>query len=220
MIVFHRIVVLAASLIALTHSACSQQHDVPPPTTTTSMSTSQRDTATLAGGCFWCIEAVFQRLDGVDTVISGYIGGTVANPTYKAVCDGTTGHAEACQVIFDPSVVSYADILHVFFTAHDPTTLNRQGNDVGTQYRSAIFYHSEEQRATAQDYINQLTEAKTWSDPIVTELKPATTFYVAEDYHQNYYDQNGSQPYCSFVVRPKVEKFLQKFGDRVKPSYK
>jgi len=220
MILLHRIAVIVTAFITLTGSACSQQHDVPPPTTSTSMSTSQRDTATLAGGCFWCIEAVFQRLDGVDTVISGYIGGTVANPTYKAVCDGTTGHAEACQVIFDPSVVSYADILHVFFTAHDPTTLNRQGNDVGTQYRSAIFYHSDEQRATAQDYIKQLTEAGTWSEPIVTELKPATTFYVAEDYHQNYYDQNGSQPYCSFVVRPKVEKFLKKFGDRVKPSYK
>ncbi len=220
MILLHRIAVVVAAFITLTGSACSQQHDVPPPTTSTSMSTSHRDTATLAGGCFWCIEAVFQRLDGVDTVISGYTGGTVANPTYKAVCDGTTGHAEACQVIFDPSVVSFADILHVFFTAHDPTTLNRQGNDVGTQYRSAIFYHSDEQRTVAEDYIKQLTDAGTWPDPIVTELKSATTFYVAEDYHQNYYDQNGSQPYCSFVVRPKVEKFLKKFGDRVKPSYK
>lgn len=184
------------------------------------MSTSQRDTATLAGGCFWCIEAVFQRLQGVDTVVSGYIGGSVDNPTYQQVCDGNTGHAEACQITYDPSVVTYADLLHVFFTAHDPTTLNRQGNDVGTQYRSAIFYHSDEQRAVAEDYVKQLTEAKTWQDPIVTEITKATTFYAAEDYHQNYYMQNGSQPYCAFVVRPKVEKFMQKFDQRVKPSYK
>ncbi len=181
---------------------------------------SEKKSIIVGGGCFWCTETIFLRVDGVENVESGYSGGHVENPTYKAVCDGTTGHAEACQVIFDPSVVSFADILHVFFTAHDPTTLNRQGNDVGTQYRSAIFYHSDEQRTVAEDYIKQLTDAGTWPDPIVTELKSATTFYVAEDYHQNYYDQNGSQPYCSFVERPKVEKFLKKFGDRVKPSYK
>lgn len=207
-------------LVTATTVACTQQHDVPPPSSPRTMSTSQRDTATLAGGCFWCIEAVFQRLQGVDTVISGYIGGTVVNPTYKQVCDGTTGHAEACQIIYDPSVLSYADLLHVFFTAHDPTTLNRQGNDVGTQYRSAIFYHNDEQRAIAEDYIKQLTEAGTWPDPIVTEIAKASTFYPAEDYHQNYYMQNGSQPYCAFVVRPKVEKFMQKFNERVKPTYK
>lgn len=211
---------MLAVLFGATVSACTQQHDVPPPSSPPSMSTSQRDTATLAGGCFWCIEAVFQRLQGVDTVVSGYIGGSVDNPTYKEVCDGNTGHAEACQITYDPSVVSYADLLHVFFTAHDPTTLNRQGNDVGTQYRSAVFYHTDEQRAVAEDYIKQLTEAKTWPDPIVTEITKATTFYPAEDYHQNYYMQNGSQPYCAFVVRPKVEKFMQKFDQRVKPSYK
>lgn len=217
---FHRIAAIMFLLVTATNVACTQQHDVPPPSSPRTMSTTQRHTATLAGGCFWCIEAVFQRLQGVDTVISGYIGGTVVNPTYKQVCDGTTGHAEACQIIFDPSVLSYADLLHVFFTAHDPTTLNRQGNDVGTQYRSAIFYHNDEQRVIAEDYIRQLTEEGTWPDPIVTEITKASTFYPAEDYHQNYYMQNGSQPYCAFVVRPKVEKFMQKFNERVKSTYK
>ncbi len=188
--------------------------DASPPNHT--MSEQSRDTATLAGGCFWCIEAVFQLLDGVDLVESGYCNGSVPNPTYKQVCTGTTGHAEACRITFNPSVVSYADILQVFFASHDPTTLNRQGNDVGTQYRSAIFYHSEEQRKTALEYIAQLAESKTWADPIVTEVAPAAEFYKAEDYHQNYYNQNGTAPYCAFVVRPKVEKFQKLFKDRLK----
>lgn len=177
-------------------------------------------TATLAGGCFWCIEAVFQRMDGVLTVESGYMGGTVANPTYKDVTTGATGHAEVCHITFDSSKVSYADLLQVFFAAHDPTTLNRQGNDVGTQYRSAIFYHDDEQRAVAEAYVAQLAAAGTWPDPIVTEITKASTFYKAEDYHQNYFNQNGGQPYCAFVVRPKVEKFLKSFGDRVKQEYR
>lgn len=184
------------------------------------MSSADTGIAILGGGCFWCIEAVFQRLDGVSHVESGYAGGTVDNPSYKQVCDGTTGHAEVCRVTFDPRIVSYADILHVFFTAHDPTTRNRQGNDVGTQYRSIIMYVSDGQRDVATDYIKQLDSAKSWSDPIVTEVVPASTFYVAENYHQNYFNENGSQPYCAFVVRPKVEKFMQKFGDRVKQQYK
>ena len=184
------------------------------------MTTSDTATAILGGGCFWCIEAVFQRLDGVVSVESGYAGGTVANPTYKQVCNGTTGHAEVCRIRYNPSVVSFADLLHVFFTAHDPTTLNRQGNDVGTQYRSIVMYTSDEQRSIAADYIKQLEASKTWADPIVTQVVPADTFYVAEDYHQNYFNDNGAQPYCAFVVRPKVEKFMQKFGDRVRQGYR
>lgn len=176
-------------------------------------------TATLAGGCFWCIEAVFQRLEGVDTVISGYSGGTKETADYKTVCTGTTKHAEACQIIYDPHVISYEDILQVFFSSHDPTTLNRQGNDVGPQYRSVIFYHSNEQRSIAEAYIRQLDSSKTWSDPIVTEVVPFDTFFPAEDYHQNYYNQNGGQPYCAYVVRPKVDKLLKDFKSRIKKNY-
>ncbi|MFM8771468.1 MAG: peptide-methionine (S)-S-oxide reductase MsrA [Candidatus Kapaibacterium sp.] len=179
-------------------------------------STQRRDVAILAGGCFWCIEAVYELVDGVISVESGYIGGLVENPSYKEVCDGTTGHAEACRITFDPSVISFADLLQVFFASHDPTTLNRQGNDVGTQYRSAIFTLSEEQAATSREYIKQLDASKTWSDPVVTEIAPAGIFYKAEDYHQNYYERNGSQPYCAFVVRPKVEKFRKQFKDRLR----
>lgn len=184
------------------------------------MPSAQRDTATLAGGCFWCIEAVFQRLEGVDTVVSGYSGGSAEDADYKTVCTGTTQHAEACQIVFDPAILSYADLLQVFFTAHDPTTLNRQGNDVGPQYRSAIFFHNETQKTIAQEYIKQLTDNKTWPNPIVTEVSPYKSFFHAEDYHQNYYNQNGSQPYCAFVVRPKVEKFLHAYEARVKQQYK
>ena len=147
---------------------------------------------------------------------SGYMGGSVKDPTYKQVCEGTTGHAEVCRVTFDPAVISFADVLQIFFAAHDPTTLNRQGNDVGTQYRSAIFTNGQEQDSTSRQYIRQLTESKTWPGPIVTEVSPATVFYKAEDYHQNYYEQNGSQPYCAFVVRPKVEKFKKQFKDKLR----
>lgn len=190
------------------------------PTSKKSPMNSTSEVATLGGGCFWCIEAVFDLLNGVTKVESGYAGGSVENPSYKAVCTGNTGHAEVVQVTFDPSVVSYSDILQVFFASHDPTTLNRQGNDVGTQYRSVIYYSSPEQKSIAEAYIRQLEESKTWSKPIVTEISPLTTFYKAEDYHQDYYAQNGSQPYCAFVVRPKVEKFMKEFGDKAKQQHK
>jgi peptide-methionine (S)-S-oxide reductase len=171
-------------------------------------------TAILAGGCFWCLEAVFQRLKGVEKVESGYIGGANANPKYQQVCSGTTGHAEAVRVTFDEDVISFPELLDVFFTIHDPTTLNQQGNDMGTQYRSAIFYLSDDQKNDADQAIREAASA--WRDPIVTELKPAGEFYVAEDYHQDYYNQNTNQPYCTYVVGPKVEKLHAKFKDRVK----
>ena len=172
--------------------------------------------ATLAGGCFWCLEAVFDELNGVISVESGYSGGHVDNPSYKAVCTGMTGHAEVVQVTFDPSVLSFRDLLTVFFTIHDPTTLNRQGADVGTQYRSAIFYHDDSQRADAEAVIHELTESKLWSNPIVTEVAKFEKFYVAEDYHQEYFANNPYQPYCMAVVAPKVVKFRKHFVDRLK----
>ena len=181
---------------------------------------SSTEVATLGGGCFWCIEAVFDRLEGVQKVESGYTGGKIENPSYKAICTGTTGHAEVVQITFDPSVVSFSDILQVFFASHDPTTLNKQGNDVGTQYRSAIFFANPTQKTVAEDYIAQLEKSKTWSKPVVTEISELGAFYKAEDYHQDYYEQNGSQPYCAFVVRPKVEKFMKEFGGRVKKEFK
>jgi peptide-methionine (S)-S-oxide reductase len=171
-------------------------------------------TATLAGGCFWCLEAVYERLQGVQKVVSGYMGGHMPNPSYKAICTGTTGHAEVVQIQFDPAVLSFSDLLDVFFTIHDPTTLNRQGNDSGTQYRSAIFYHTPEQQAQATQRVADLTAAHTWPTPIVTEIVPVTTFYPAEDYHQEYFRHNAGQAYCQFVVAPKVSKFLQKFADK------
>lgn len=172
--------------------------------------------ATLAGGCFWCLEAVFDQLQGVQSVESGYMGGDSPNPSYEAVCTGETGHAEVVRVTFDPAVVSYRDLLAVFFTIHDPTTLNRQGNDAGTQYRSAIFFHSAEQQGAAQQVIRDLGEAKLWRDPIVTEVAPAGPFYEAEGYHQEYFARNPHQPYCQFVVQPKVAKFRKQFLDRLK----
>ena len=181
------------------------------------MSTEQStELATLAGGCFWCLEAVYKDLRGVERVVSGYAGGHVADPTYRAVCDGTTGHAEVVQVTFDPSVVSYKELLEVFFTIHDPTTLNRQGADVGTQYRSAVFYHTPEQRETAEQTIAEMTAAQVWDAPIVTEVVPLEKFYPAEDYHQDYFENNPSQPYCRAVVAPKVSKFRKQFLDRLK----
>ena len=171
----------------------------------------RRETATLAGGCFWCLEAVFLELRGVESVASGYAGGRMPRPTYEQVCGGTTGHAEVVQVVFDPDVISYRDLLDVFFTIHDPTTLNRQGADVGTQYRSAIFYHSEEQRAAAAGAIAELGASGVWDDPIVTELVPLTEFYPAEEYHRDYYRRNPNQSYCRVVIAPKVAKARSKF---------
>lgn len=172
--------------------------------------------ATLAGGCFWCLEAVFDELNGVISVESGYTGGHVDNPSYKAVCNGTTGHAEAVRITFDPALVSYRDLLQIFFTVHDPTTLNRQGADVGTQYRSAIFYHDEEQKRAAEEVIGEITAEKLWSNPIVTEVAQAGKFYVAEDYHQEYFANNPYQPYCMAVVAPKVLKFRKMYTERLK----
>lgn len=172
--------------------------------------------ATLAGGCFWCLEAVFNELNGVISVESGYSGGHVENPSYQAVCNGDTGHAEVVQVTFDPSLLSYRDLLTVFFTIHDPTTLNRQGADVGTQYRSAIFHHDDAQRVEAEAVIREMTGSGLWSDPIVTELSPFTKFHKAEDYHQEYFARNPLQPYCMAVVAPKVVKFRKQFLARLK----
>ncbi len=174
------------------------------------------DTATFAGGCFWCTEVQFQQLAGVDTVISGYIGGKVANPTYKQVTTGRTGHAEAINVIYRPDEISYDELLEAFFIAHDPTQLNRQGNDIGTQYRSAIFYHDEEEKEKAEYYIRRLTEEKVYNQPIVTALERYTDFYIAEDYHQNYFNLNPEQAYCQYVIVPKLEKFKEVFKERLK----
>ncbi|HLO30171.1 MAG TPA: peptide-methionine (S)-S-oxide reductase MsrA [Anaerolineales bacterium] len=173
-------------------------------------------TATLAGGCFWCLEAVYDEIKGVDSVESGYAGGQMDNPTYRAVCNGDTGHAEVVQIHFDPNVVSYRDLLNVFFAIHDPTTLNRQGADVGTQYRSAIFYHDDEQKKVAEELIRDLNAQKIWDRPIVTEVTKLDKFYLAEDYHQEYFARNPYQPYCMAVVSPKVSKFRKHFLEMLK----
>jgi peptide-methionine (S)-S-oxide reductase len=175
-----------------------------------------KEIATLAGGCFWCLEAVFDDLKGVESVESGYMGGKTENPTYEAVCSGRTGHAEVVRIAFDPRTVSFKQILEVFFVIHDPTTLNRQGNDAGTQYRSAVFYHSPEQKAAAEEVIAGLTAAQIYDDPIVTEVEPASQFYLAEGYHQEYFRRNSAQPYCAFVVQPKVAKFRKHFLEKLK----
>lgn len=174
------------------------------------------ETAIFGAGCFWCVEAVFQQLNGVISVQSGYIGGTKDNPTYKEVCTGTTGHAEVCKIEFDPSKITFTELLEVFWTVHDPTTLNRQGADVGTQYRSAIFYTNNEQKELAEKYKKELDKSGAFEKPVVTEIVQATEFYPAEDYHNNYYNDNPNQGYCSMVIRPKVEKFKKVFGDRLK----
>jgi len=176
-----------------------------------------REIATLAGGCFWCLEAVYDQLKGVESVESGYMGGKTANPSYAEVCSGRSGHAEVVQLTYDPDEVEFRDLLEVFFTIHDPTTLNRQGNDVGTQYRSAIFYHSPEQKKDAEEVVANLTKGKLWANPIVTEIVPASTFTKAEEEHQEYYERVGNaNPYCSFVVEPKVAKFRKAYFDRLK----
>jgi peptide-methionine (S)-S-oxide reductase len=174
------------------------------------------DTATFANGCFWCTEAIFQQLDGVLKVTSGYSGGHVVDPSYKEVTTGTTGHAECIQIIFDPSKISFDELLEVFWQTHDPTTLNRQGNDEGPQYRSAVFYHTPEQKEKAEKYKAELNKSGAFKNPIVTEVAPFTSFYIAENYHQDYYNQNGSQPYCSYVIRPKLEKFQKVFKNKLK----
>ena len=172
-------------------------------------------TATFGTGCFWCTEAIFQNIEGVKKVESGYMGGHVKKPTYKEVCSGLTGHAEVIQVTYNPAEVSYHELLEIFWKTHDPTTLNRQGNDIGTQYRSAIFYHTDEQKELAEGYMKELTAADVFDQPIVTEISPAAVFYKAEDYHQNYYNLNGDAPYCAFVIQPKVEKFKKVFKEKI-----
>ena len=179
---------------------------------------SGKETATLAGGCFWCLEAVFQELKGVESVESGYTGGHEAHPSYDAVCNGQTGHAEAVRILFDPSMVTYRELLEVFFAIHDPTTLNRQGHDIGTQYRSAIFYHSPEQKAIAEEVISSLSKEEVFSGPIVTEVVAAGPFYIAEDYHQRYFARNAHQPYCAYVVAPKLSTFREKFGTKARSA--
>lgn len=180
------------------------------------MDKNNKEIATLGLGCFWCTEAIFQELDGVEKVESGYMGGQMLNPTYKDICTGETGHAEVCQITFNPEVISFTDLLEVFGLVHNPTTLNRQGADVGTQYRSVIFYHNKEQKVTAEELLDKLDKSEAYSDPIVTEITEAEKFYKAENYHQEYYNLNKSQPYCSFVIKPKQDKFRKVFKDLLK----
>ncbi len=175
-----------------------------------------KEVATFAGGCFWCTEAIFQEVKGVEKVVSGYTGGTIKNPAYREVCNGTTGHAEAIQITFAPKLVSYEDLLEIFFGTHDPTTLNRQGADVGTQYRSEVFYHSEAQKEKAEKYIQWIEQEKLYSNPIVTKVSPASEFYAAEEYHQDYYSQNSQQGYCQMVIAPKLEKLRKYYQSKLK----
>ncbi len=179
---------------------------------------SQKERVTLGGGCFWCLEPIFDDLLGVESVVSGYTGGAIPNPTYQQICTGSTGHAEVVQITFDPQIIAFREILQIFFTFHDPTTLNRQGADVGTQYRSAIFYHSNAQKEIAEYVIAEIDTAKIWQAPIVTETSPLTAFYQAEDYHQKYYSRNTSQGYCRVVITPKVAKFRKQYQTKLKPK--
>lgn len=178
--------------------------------------TQSTETATLGGGCFWCTEAVFDDVEGVEEVVSGYMGGDVPDPTYEQVCGGGTGHAEVVQLRFDPDRISFREVLEIFFATHDPTTLNRQGGDVGTQYRSVVFHHSDEQKRVAEELIREIEETGAFDDPVVTEISPASRFYRAEAYHQDYYRRNGSQPYCQVVIAPKLAKFRKTYADRLR----
>ena len=211
---------LVLQLAGLT--SCAQHSDISQSKTFKQMNDHRKeqahrtDTATFGAGCYWCTEAQFQQLKGVVRVESGFSGGQVPHPSYHEVCTGSTGHAEVCNIYYDPSVISFDELLAAFWTCHDPTQLNRQGNDVGTQYRSAIFYHNEMQRQKAEEYKKKLNDEKVFDKPVVTEISKFDVFYKAEDYHQNYYNENGDQPYCSFVVRPKVEKFRKVFKEKLK----
>jgi len=209
-------------LMSLTACAQSNEHfehsktfkkmnDANPQTTA-----AKTDTATFGAGCFWCTEAQFQQLDGVLKVESGFSGGSTPNPTYKQVCTGATGHAEVCNIVYDPSKITFDELLAAFWTCHDPTQLNKQGNDEGTQYRSVIFYHNEEQKTKSEDYKKKLNQEKAFGNLVVTEISPFKAFYKAEDYHQNYYNENGDQPYCHYIIGPKVDKFKKVFKDKLK----
>ena len=217
--------IFGTALAIISLSSCAQdQHKTIPIMESTQNNTVKEndnsngklDTATFGAGCFWCVEAQFQMLNGVIKVESGFSGGTVKNPSYKEVCTGATGHAEVCRITFDPAKISYDEILYAFWQSHDPTQLNRQGNDIGTQYRSVIYYHNDNQKVLAEKYKKKLNEEKVYDSPVVTEISPAAPFYKAEDYHQNYFNQNGNESYCQFVVRPKVEKFQKVFKDKLK----
>jgi peptide-methionine (S)-S-oxide reductase len=198
-------------LFSLSLSSFAQQREI-----VKKQRTMSTEKATFGSGCFWCTEAIFQQVKGVHTAQSGYMGGKTQNPTYKDVCTGLTGHAEVVQIVFNPEVVSFDELLEIFWKTHDPTTLNRQGNDVGTQYRSAVFYHTDEQKNKAEAYKFKLDNAKIWDNPIVTEITPASQFYIAEDYHQDYYNNNANKnPYCSMVITPKIEKFKKVFEDKL-----
>lgn len=203
-----------ASLILF--SSCAGQNEETTNVISIKMANDNFELVTLGAGCFWCVEAVFQQLDGVEEVVSGYMGGHIKNPSYKEVCTGRTGHAEVIQLKFNPQIIGFEEILSVFFQTHDPTTKNRQGNDVGTQYRSVIFYHTAEQKAYAIKTIEQLNAQQVFEKPVVTEVTEANEFYIAEDYHQDYYNNNSDQPYCSWVIKPKLEKLEKVFGDKLK----
>ena len=206
-----------ATTLVLLGSSCTQHQQTDTVTDDrNNLSSIRTDTATFGTGCFWCTEAVFQQLNGVLKVTSGYSGGHVANPTYEQICDKNTGHAEVIQIVYDPAQISYDELLEVFWQTHDPTTLNRQGNDVGPQYRSVVFYHCKEQKEKAERYKDDLDRSGCWSRKIVTAIEPYKSFYVAENYHQNYYNNNGEQPYCHFVVRPKVEQFQKVFKSKLR----
>lgn len=204
-------IILYILLLLSTNIACSQRSD-----TIKNMDTNNLETTTLGSGCFWCTEAVFQQLNGVEKVISGYSGGKRPNPTYEQVSSGATGHAEVTQIIYDPSVITYDELLEVFWKSHDPTTLNRQGADVGTQYRSVIFYHNDLQREIAEQYKQKLNDAGAFKNPVVTEITKYTEFYPAEDYHIDYYNKNKKAPYCAIVIQPKVDKVREVFKDKLK----
>ncbi|MBI4945817.1 MAG: peptide-methionine (S)-S-oxide reductase MsrA [Bacteroidetes bacterium] len=204
-------------IISLSSCAQNQKKEIPTMETKTD-TISQLDTATFGAGCFWCVEAQFQMLDGVIKVESGFSGGNVKNPSYREVCTGTTGHAEVCNIVYDSKKISYEEMLYAFWQTHDPTQLNRQGNDIGTQYRSVIFYHSENQKQLAEQYKKKLNDEKVFDKPVVTEILPFTVFYKAEDYHANYYKNNGEESYCQFVIKPKVEKFQKVFKGKLKPA--
>lgn len=199
--------------ITLAHISCGSSSN--PSASSSNLNTTKMDTITFGAGCFWCVEAVYQRLKGVHSVTSGYMGGKLKNPTYREVCSGLTGHAEVCQITYDPQVISFQTLLEVFWQTHDPTTLNRQGADVGTQYRSAIFAHSAEQLRLAQEWKSDLNAKQVFPNPIVTQIVEASDFYPAEDYHQDYYNLNGTEPYCQIVIKPKMDKFLKVFKDKL-----
>lgn len=216
----NKALILVTLFTTVTFIACgkskSKSNIITNDTMNNNMTKSDSATATFGAGCFWCVEAVFQQLEGVDTVISGYCGGNVPNPTYREICYGNTGHAEVCRIVYNPKKITYNDLLQALFLSHDPTTLNQQGADRGTQYRSVIFYHNDDQKTEAEKVISQLSNAKVFDSPIVTELSPLQTFYVAEDYHQNYYNQNGEEGYCRIVIQPKLEKFKKVFSKKLK----